>query len=687
MASGNQGKRIEMGEGKEKRASDLLAFLRSCLPFFVLSFVYLWFVVEPHLIYYCFGTVLPDAPLFATGWPFLKESLGTPGGPVTYVSGFLSQGYYHAWLGAAIIVLAGFCLSELTRRHLVAAGLARASVVASVPAIAFFLICSRYKHPLTICLAVSLGLLLSLVFERLPLRRPPVRVVTCCLLAALGFWLGGAGTLLLFALMIAIHRILGSAATIPGRWIAGWQRQAESSKLADATHHKQCTSPAASRWSHYYELLALPAGVAIVWALAEYVFLIPARQAFLILTPFSPSVMNEMDTFLEILVFLLYGFVPVAVLLVSIGRHILDRRAKKFSLHPRRIKGQEKHAPTQRRRLPLGILKQPVLSAVLIALMALALYLGHDDLHKPYVLSNYYCRRQQWDKILELRRHLPRDRYNVFVCHDTLRALYHTGRLPYDMFRYPLVPEAILLTHEKRQSDLTQWKLSEIFLEFGHVNVAQKLASEVVTTKSHLGVALEELGWINIIKGHPATARVYLNALKKDPIYRRRAESLLHGLDSGFAPDQAARIDRIRSCMRDETAGIAGSESLDVTLATLLAHNPRNKMAFEYLMACYMLNGRVDKIVENVERLHDLGYREIPTLYQEAILIHHGSTGQQVDLARFNISRETLQRYETFVRMISAMQTQDRQDVLNSLIRDFGTSYFFYYFFGRVGLA
>ena len=171
----------------------------------MLSFIYLWLVVEPHLIYHCFGTILPDAPQFATGGSFLRDSLGTPGGPVTYISGFLSQGYYYAWLGAAIIVLAGFCLSELSRRHLVAAGFAHASILAGVPAILFFLIYSRYKHPLTICLAVSLGLLLSLIFEKLPFRRSPVRIVACCLMAVLGFWLGGAGTLLVFALMIVIH--------------------------------------------------------------------------------------------------------------------------------------------------------------------------------------------------------------------------------------------------------------------------------------------------------------------------------------------------------------------------------------------------------------------------------------------------------------------------------------------------
>jgi hypothetical protein len=647
MMMRHESKKVGPEEGKKARASGLLTFSSSHLLFFVLSFVYLWLVVEPNLIYYCFGTILPDAPQFATGWSFLRDSLGMPGGPVAYASGFLSQGYYYAWLGAGIIVLAGFCLAQLSRRHLVTAGLAHASVWAAFPAIMLFLIYSHYKHPLTVCLAVSLGLALSLIFKTLPLRQPLVRATACCLMAAVGFWLGGAGTLLVFALMIVIYGVLVRR---------DWATVA----------------------------LALPAIAAITWVLAEYVFLIPARQGFLILTPFSPPVTAGMDPFLKVLAFLLYGFVPLTLLLGFTAKGVFGGRGWKPTVNSKKSRGKEKHAAIH----PfLAILTKPALSAVPMVLLALGLYLGHNELDKPYVQSNYYSRQKRWDKIIELSHRLPKGRNNVFVNHDIIRALYHTGRLPYDMFRYPQGPEALLLTHEKKVSDLTQWKLSDVFLELGHVNVAQKLASELLTTKGHLGFVLEELGWISIIKGPPYTARVYLEALKRDPIYRGRAQSLLRGLDNGFTPDQTAYIDRIRSCMRDETAFITGNEPVDQTLTALLEHNPRNKMAFEYLMACYLLTGQVDKIVANMERLHDLGYQGIPTLYEEAILIYYGSRGQQVDLARFNISQETLQRYEAFVQIRNAMQPQNGQAVLSRLIHDFGASYFFYYSFGRVGLV
>jgi len=110
-------------------------------------------------------------------------------------------------------------------------------------------------------------------------------------------------------------------------------------------------------------------------------------------------------------------------------------------------------------------------------------------------------------------------------------------------------------------------------------------------------------------------------------------------------------------------------------------------MAFEYLMACYLVTGRVDKIVENVDRLGDLGYARIPTLYEEAILIHYGIQGKGAPPARLNISPDTLRRYERFAQIRNSMGPQNQQAAFNLLIREFGTSYFFYYSFGRVGLV
>ena len=122
-------------------------------------------------------------------------------------------------------------------------------------------------------------------------------------------------------------------------------------------------------------------------------------------------------------------------------------------------------------------------------------------------------------------------------------------------------------------------------------------------------------------------------------------------------------------------------ESIGEMLTGLLQHNGRNRMAFEYLMACYLLAGQVDQIAANVERLEEIGYQEIPTLYEEALLIHYGSRLQGLGPSGLKVGRKTIERYERFVQCVNSMQAHNRQAVLQDLLREFGTSYFFYHRF------
>jgi hypothetical protein len=128
-------------------------------------------------------------------------------------------------------------------------------------------------------------------------------------------------------------------------------------------------------------------------------------------------------------------------------------------------------------------------------------------------------------------------------------------------------------------------------------------------------------------------------------------------------------------------------DSVEQILTELLEHNPANKMAFEYLMTCYLLTGQVDKITVNMERLQDLGYQVIPTLYEEAILIYFGSKRQKVDLKELNIKPDTYERYIKFIQLRNAMRPNNRQLILRNLITEFGNSYFFYFTFGQIGLS
>jgi len=431
-------------------------------------------------------------------------------------------------------------------------------------------------------------------------------------------------------------------------------------------------------------LLVFPAGVALIWFLAEYVYLLPPRSAFLVTMPLSESLTVGMQSVSMTLLVALYAFVPVTVSFVSLGKLAWGR---KRSSRIKKPKGKKARSLPKPKGAPRAFIGRLASSALPMVLLAVGLVLTYDGLQKDFLRANAHARQRRWPELLELARRLPKGRSNIACNHDINRALYHMGRLPYEMFSFPQNPHALLLTHEARASSLTQLQLCELFLELGNLNTAEKMASELLALQGHRGIALEKLAWISIIKEQPDTARVYLNVLKKDLIYHDRAEAMLDGLDSGFEADQVAYITKIRSYVPDDPYGATYGGSVEQILTGLLEQNPHNKMAFEYLMACHLLTRQLDKVIANMNRLKDFGYEGIPTYYQEALLIYCTMRRRPIDPAKLGISPATYQRYQSFLQITRSVQASNQQAAMNRLIREFGSSYFFYYGFGRVGVA
>jgi pentatricopeptide repeat protein len=612
--------------------------------FFLLCYLYVWKFVKPNLVYHGFGTIITDVPLFSTGWRFLKDSLEIPGGLTFYVYGFLSQWYYYSWLGALIVVLVALCLFELSRQHYIHAGHHHSTILSYFPAIVIILIYNQYGHPLAACLASSVGLLFSYIFEKMPLRRRPIRMVVFCFMAAFCYCLAGVGGVLVFSLMTIIYLLFLRRDWLPA-------------------------------------ILTLPATAVIIRLLAEYAFHMSPKQAFLVLTPLSLNMTASFGTFSKISIVTLYVFVPATILLICLWEVLFRKASDAPVAHPKKTKINKKRAtggPLE--AFTVYFIKKIVVPIAPIVVLIVGLYFSFDKIHRQIVLMNCLSRQGRWSEVLELANRMPKNIYNINCNHDINRALYRVGRLPYDMLCFPQNPHAFLLTHEKDESSMTQLKICDTYIELGNVDYAEKLASEFLVDKGCAVIVLEKLAWINIIKERENTARIYLNALKKDLIYRDRAKSMLHSLESGFKPDQVAYIHRINSYIRKNGNARLNKESIEEMLTGLLEHNPGNKMAFEYLMGCYLLAGQLDKIAENIGRLNQLGYQDVPTLYEEAMLIYYGSHGRKLNLKELNIKRETIERYKRFVQLCNSMTTENQQVALQRMMGEFGTSYFFYYY-------
>ena len=107
-------------------------------------------------------------------------------------------------------------------------------------------------------------------------------------------------------------------------------------------------------------------------------------------------------------------------------------------------------------------------------------------------------------------------------------------------------------------------------------------------------------------------------------------------------------------------------------------------MAFEYLMARYMLNKQLSKLVRNFERLHDFDYRELPKHYEEAALIYIYGTRKPLNLSGYLLSPQKRQQIEDFSRLLSSYGG-NKQAASKELSKKFRNTYFFYYMYAPSG--
>jgi hypothetical protein len=305
-----------------------------------------------------------------------------------------------------------------------------------------------------------------------------------------------------------------------------------------------------------------------------------------------------------------------------------------------------------------------------------------------------YTEKQDWQKVLEYAERHPESQYNIFFNYGVNRALYHTGQLGDNMFSYHQHPFALLLsipdsgpTADASKKLCRKAQKADIFMELGYLGHARRFASEALELSNGCPYLARKLALIYLAEKQNETAKIYLGALSKDLIYGRFARQLLLRLEkdpqlTDYEPVQSLRRVAVQ-------ADYVGDYNYDLGnfFAQLLQRNPHNKMAFEYMMAMYLLSGQVDKIALNISRMNEFEYTKLPRHYEEAMLVYAALRlqrfGEKTKLRGFSISPETLQRFQQYdaagkKAQLLYGQRQNPEMIRQYLEKDFGDTYMFY---------
>ena len=557
---------------------------------------------------------------------FFQGFLIRPGGVVEYMARGLHQCYQFTWLGAGITTaLAGLLAlgSWLLLRKI---GPGSAGTLCLWPVVGLLAIQRQYAFP---WLETGLGLLgalwLAVLYAWVPLRRPWLRW-----LVFLGMswptYAVLAGAYLVFALYCGLVEVLA--------------------------------------WRRYWLALSLLGLAASVPAVGSWYFSVHLSDAYLLLLPFGLGHFS-----------IVVGALPYAALaLASLAK------AGRFFLYPAPEKPQ-----TRSKARPRFNWRRMIEPALLALLAVCVVGWGWNPI--PQRLARIKCLSQdrKWDGVLAEARLLPV--YDPSTIMHINRALCETDRLPYEMFAYPQKPDYAFWLSANYSGDGWSMVPCEALFEMGQINRAERMAGEALEMDGYLPDVLKRLADVNVLKGEPQAARIFLNILAKIPFQRSWARQRLRALDAAPRLPDDPEIQRVRALQ------VAGDYPFETTtekiLLQCLRQNQTNRAAFEYLMAYYLLTMNLDSFVNYFRGARNFNYSELPTHYEEALVLAQKLKGAPLAIPDSNGKQpraETIQRFERFNEQV-ALRGNDLQRAKIELVAEFGSTYWYYYTFGASGAA
>ena len=628
--------------------------------FFVLFFLYLWLVVDLRLIYYGADTIT-NFPVFYRGWDFFRDFIVYPGGPVEYLSAFLSQFFYIGWAGALVVTLQAWLICVCVDVFIKTINADRIRCIRFAPPILLLILYTRYTYHFVTIAALLAALFFVCLYLIITKKSGSLDLLSFLSLSAILYYLAG-GAYLLFAVLCVIYELL-------------FRRRV--------------------RFGLLYLLFAavipyvggfLLSGISIV-------------EAFTDLLPVSPKILiYETRKRMVETVYLLYLLLPAA----SLGLGLWRILAKSPPLSPSR-NGEPKAGPDKlgrklkkkpRRRASdagEGIIswyfrssktKWVIESSLLLVIAGSIVFPANDNKLKTLLQADYYAYHRMWPQVIKAFHRYPN---SFLIVNAVNRALYHTGRLSSDMFSYPQHPDTLFLTSKEHL--IAHWRKTDVFIDLGVMNMGEGALAESMERLGERPVILKRLALINMVKGNVGAARIYLGALSKTLFYDDWADNYINSLEADPNLSTDDRIQNLKSLMLKEDYGFTHYEPERILMA-LLEKNRKNNMAFEYLMAWFMLTGQLDKFVHNLDRLDDFNYGAIPRHYEEAILIYEVLTGSKVNLKGRHISQGTLQRARSFSAITARFPRRNNKEAnmqaMLATAADYGDTYFFYYNFGSL---
>jgi len=317
---------------------------------------------------------------------------------------------------------------------------------------------------------------------------------------------------------------------------------------------------------------------------------------------------------------------------------------------------------SSRTRHPVRVWLGYLLAAVLAAVIPFAVKNVSDFVKEEQMKYDFMVQHRMWNRLMMTADAKPPRTPLTVTCLNL--ALAMSGRMADHQFEYfqngpdGLFPEFV--------RDFTSpLPTSEVYYHLGMVNTAQRYtfeAQESIPDFQKSARCYKRLAETNYINGDTEVSEKYLRALKHTLFYRGWAERFPEG-------DEYEKLAERR--LKDHDFFFSQSE-MDSMLGLLYVGNKENTPAFDYLLSWCLLSKRLDRFGECI-RLRS--YEVLPKSYQEALVLSMALAKGSPDAAPPYISPSVSVRLKNF------LQAYDSGRNMTWMQKNFGDTYWFYYYF------
>jgi hypothetical protein len=554
---------------------------------------------------------------FSTSKTFFNELANYPGGMAEYLSVFLFQYTFYPFMGAVVITLILFMITVITAFLLKNYQTAVGGVLLFLPATLIAILLVEYElHPVFPMLVLMLLLFFS-IFKAVVRLKMNIGLKTVLLVVLFSFfyYLAGGFTFLVLCMSAIVFMATG--------------------------HHEK----------HSITVIFLIVAMALLLPLvAPLIFFITERDAFVRLTPYFCN--YKPGNLLYTTLFSL----PAIILIQSVFRF-------RKPLNPDKTPFVRSHS--------FQVLQSLFMVVVLVAGMTL-----HIDREKKFKLQvDKMAHNREWDALLKfVEGNNCEDRIIQFHIN---RALFFTGNFTTKLFDYPQYwgLDGLFLT--RYFSDEMLLPSTELFFDLAFVNEAIHYGNEALAQNEHSPIIIEQLILANIASDKLTSAQLYVNVLKEYPIFRKKAEKYERYLSGQGYPEIDDLMVQKRELMPVNDF-MVNRQKPSNDLLNILSDKPKNKMAYEYLMACYLLDNDVASFAKHYSIGRSLNYGTVPLIFQQALVLYTyelSRMGKSTGNMRYD--KAIVSQFNEYLSILGKHKG-NREAAMPELKAKFGNTFWFY---------